>query len=100
LKKPSPASTPHSATDISALLQRVATGGVSVAEAAVALQAMPAEELGFASLDHHRAIQQANDAIVVAGMEGALASVIGGLTAAIDAGGPRQGQRRPVGGRL
>lgn len=58
MKKQAPAATPFSATDLRALLERVAAGAVSIAEAARALQAMPAEELGFASLDHHRAMRK------------------------------------------
>ena len=58
MKKQAPAATPFSATDLRTLLEGVAAGAVSIAEAARALQAMPAEELGFASLDHHRAMRK------------------------------------------
>ena len=58
MKKQAPAATPFSATDLRTLLEGVAAGAVSIAEAARALQAMRAEELGFASLDHHRAMRK------------------------------------------
>lgn len=44
--------------DLRALLQQVAEGGVSVEQAMLHLKTQPFEDLGFAKLDHHRAIRQ------------------------------------------
>jgi NCAIR mutase (PurE)-related protein len=51
---------PHafSAEAILDLLTRVANGSASVAEARDVLRGLPVEELGFASLDHHRALRK------------------------------------------
>ena len=40
-----------------ALLEAVQAGGVSVAAAAARLSTLPAEDLGFARLDHQRALR-------------------------------------------
>ena len=83
-------------TKLTELLNKVAQGEVSVEKAALELKTEPFEDLGFAKLDHHRKIRQgaaeviygagktpelmsAQVIVVVAGMEGALASVVGGL---------------------
>jgi len=50
--------TPYSERDLRTMLQRVADGALSIDQAADALRALPAEELGFASLDHHRALRK------------------------------------------
>lgn len=43
--------------DVRALLERVARGDESVDEAVAALRSLPFEELGFATLDHHRTLR-------------------------------------------
>lgn len=43
---------------IRALLKRVATGEVTVEQATQALKMLPCEELGFATLDHHRTLRR------------------------------------------
>jgi NCAIR mutase (PurE)-related protein len=43
---------------VRALLQKVQSGSLSVEAAVRRLQTLPFEDLGFASLDHHRAIRQ------------------------------------------
>lgn len=43
--------------DLRALLEQVATGGVSADEAVERLRLLPFEDLGFAKLDHHRALR-------------------------------------------
>lgn len=53
-----PADRPYSESGLRHLLDRVAAGRLSVPDAAAALHALPAEELGFASLDHHRALRK------------------------------------------
>jgi len=58
MNKHASAPTPYSPADLRALLERVASGGTSIEEATQALQAMPTEELGYASLDHHRAMRK------------------------------------------
>ena len=50
--------TPYSEADLRDMLQRVADGSLSIDLAADALRALPVEELGFASLDHHRALRK------------------------------------------
>jgi len=50
--------TPYSEADLRGMLQRVADGSLSIDLAADALRALPVEELGFASLDHHRALRK------------------------------------------
>jgi NCAIR mutase (PurE)-related protein len=50
--------TPYSEPDLLAMLKRVADGSLSIGQAADALRALPVEELGFASLDHHRALRK------------------------------------------
>src|SRR5260370_1445379 len=77
-----------------ALMEQVREGAVDVDGALARLRHMPFEDLGFAKVDHHRALRHGMpevifamvktpdqfDAIVVsAGMEGALPSVVGGL---------------------
>src|SRR4051812_33734138 len=42
---------------IRALLERVARGNESVDEAVAALRSLPYEDLGFATLDHHRMLR-------------------------------------------
>jgi len=44
--------------EMTALLRRVAEGSLSVEEAALQLKQAPFEDLGFAKLDHHRALRQ------------------------------------------
>ena len=44
--------------DIKELLTGVAEGSVSVEDALLELKKAPFEEIGIASLDHHRAIRQ------------------------------------------
>ena len=51
---------------LEALLETVAAGGVSPAEAAARLRTDPAEELGFATLDHHRAQRDGLPEVVLA----------------------------------
>src|SRR5439155_845411 len=99
---------------IRALLESVRGGGVAVEEALAQLRDLPFTDLGYAMVDHHRALRQgapevifgerktaaqivgiagihrllmkrevlstAGALIVVAGMEGALPSVVGGMT--------------------
>ena len=50
--------TPYSESDLLGMLARVADGSLSIGQAADALRALPVEELGFASLDHHRALRK------------------------------------------
>ena len=50
--------TPYSEADLRGMLQRVADGSLSIDGAADALRALPVEELGYASLDHHRALRK------------------------------------------
>jgi pyridinium-3,5-biscarboxylic acid mononucleotide synthase len=50
--------TPYSEVDLLGMLKRVAAGSLSIDRAADALRALPVEELGFASLDHHRALRK------------------------------------------
>ncbi len=44
-------------THIRQLLERVAAGEQTIDEAVAALRAMPVEDLGFAKIDHHRALR-------------------------------------------
>src|SRR5713101_9185729 len=44
--------------DIRRLLDRVRTGRLSVAQAVERLRHLPFEDLGFAKIDHHRALRQ------------------------------------------
>ncbi len=44
--------------DLKALLEKVASGGVSVQEALLELKKRPFEDLGFAKPDYHRALRQ------------------------------------------
>ncbi len=53
-------------TELDALLERVARGEVSPGDAADRLRALPVEDLGFARLDHHRAIRDALPEVVLA----------------------------------
>ncbi|MCX6544519.1 MAG: nickel pincer cofactor biosynthesis protein LarB [Acidobacteria bacterium] len=50
--------TPCSERDIRFLLERVSKGTISIDEAVGDLRALPVEELGFASLDHHRTLRK------------------------------------------
>lgn len=43
--------------DLRALLQQVSTGGLSIDDAARSLQQLPFEDLGFATVDHHRELR-------------------------------------------
>ena len=43
--------------DLQALLQRVASGALSVGDAARSLETLPFEDLGYATVDHHRALR-------------------------------------------
>ena len=52
------ADAPFSEAHLRQLLQSVAHGELNVDDAADALRAGPIEELGFASLDHHRALRK------------------------------------------
>ena len=73
------------------LLDDVRAGRLDVEGATARLAALPYEDLGFAKIDHHRALRaggpeavfcpgkSADQVVAVAGMEGALPSVIGGL---------------------
>lgn len=49
-----------------ALLNAVASGAVPVAEAAATLEAAPFEALGFATIDHHRALRDGLPEVVMA----------------------------------
>ena len=49
------------------LLEEVQAGGVSVAEALERLRHLPFEDLGFARVDHHRALRQGFPEVVFAG---------------------------------
>jgi NCAIR mutase (PurE)-related protein len=49
---------PFSEVELRRLLQRVREGSLSVDAAASSLRALPVEELGFASLDHHRLLRK------------------------------------------
>ncbi len=53
-------------TSLDALLEAVAAGHVGPAEAAERLRVDPAEELGFATLDHHRALRDGLPEVVLA----------------------------------
>ena len=53
-----PAGADFSRAGLKLLLDRVAAGDLPVAEAVAALQELPFEELGFATLDHHRALRK------------------------------------------
>ena len=44
--------------DVKGLLEQVAAGHIPVGEALLRLKAAPFEDLGFAKLDHHRALRQ------------------------------------------
>ena len=44
--------------DVQELLEQVASGAVSVQDAAVRLRQAPFEDLGYAKVDHHRAMRQ------------------------------------------
>src|SRR5439155_1304880 len=73
------------------LLTAVQRGECSIDAALARLRGMPFEDLGFARLDHHRALRNGfpevilgegkspEQLIAIAGMEGALPSVVGGL---------------------
>lgn len=50
--------------DIGALLEAVAAGRVAPSEALEALRHLPAESLGFATLDHHRPLRQGMPEVV------------------------------------
>ena len=56
----------QSSAQLDALLERVARGEVSPQAAADRLRALPVEDLGFARLDHHRAIRDALPEVVLA----------------------------------
>src|SRR5690554_4249626 len=49
--------TPMDQRGVRALLEQVASGRQSVEEALSALRTLPYEDLGFATLDHHRALR-------------------------------------------
>lgn len=51
-------SAPYSVEQIRELLTRVASGKCRVDEALTSLRNLPAEELGFATLDHHRSMRK------------------------------------------
>ena len=53
--------------DIKGLLTGVAEGSVSVEDALLELKKAPFEEIGIASLDHHRAIRQGAAEVVAYG---------------------------------
>ena len=44
--------------DLEALLQQVRDGALSPAQAAERLKTLPYEDLGFAKVDHHRALRR------------------------------------------
>ncbi len=76
-------------SDYRKILEQVRDGEVSVEEALLVIKKKPFEDIGYAKVDHHRGlhrllshldeIMDASVIIAIAGMEGALASVIGGL---------------------
>ena len=47
------------------LLQQVRQGGVTVEQALQRLRSLPFEDLGFASLDHHRSLRQGFPEVVL-----------------------------------
>jgi pyridinium-3,5-biscarboxylic acid mononucleotide synthase len=53
--------------DLHELLEAVKDGGVSPAEALERLRALPYEDLGFATLDHHRALRRGAPEVVYGG---------------------------------
>ena len=53
-------------TQLEALLERVARGELSPSDAAERLRVLPIEDLGFARLDHHRAIRDVLPEVVLA----------------------------------
>src|SRR5436305_990692 len=68
------------------LLADVRSGALTPDDAVARLRRLPFADLGFARVDHHLAsvdeLLEADAVVVVAGMEGALASLIGGITPA------------------
>lgn len=50
--------------DVTALLNQVKSGEISIAEASRQLKHLPYEELGFAKLDHHRKVRQGFEEVV------------------------------------
>ena len=54
------------ADQLEELLRRVASGEVTVASAAAALASAPVAELGFATVDHHRALRQGLPEVILA----------------------------------
>ena len=49
---------------LKSLLQQVADGTISVEEAANQLKIQPFEDLGFAKVDHHRALRQGTAEVI------------------------------------
>ena len=50
--------------NVEALLQEVAAGKISPAEAALSLKEAPFEDLGYAKVDHHRALRQGTQEVI------------------------------------
>lgn len=63
------------------LLSAVKAGSVSIATALERLQALPYEDLGFASLDHHRALRQGFPEVIFC--EGKTTGQVAGITKAL-----------------
>ena len=69
-------------TELMNLLRAVESGSVSPEEAASKIKAAPFEELGYAKVDHHRAVRQGVQEVIfgqgktVEQMEGILGSML------------------------
>ena len=67
--------------ELEQLLRQVQTGAVTVEDAAAALRTAPFEDLGYARVDHHRAIRQGAAEVIFG--QGKTAEQIAGIVAAM-----------------
>lgn len=74
--------------DVRALLEAVASGRLPVEEAMVQLREQPFQDLGYAKLDHHRALRQGTAEVIYGA--GKTAEQIRGITEAMKAHGQRR----------
>ena len=72
-------------TELMSLLRAVEGGSLSPEDAAARIKAAPFEELGYAKVDHHRAVRQGAQEVIFG--QGKTAAQIRGILASMTAGG-------------